>query len=441
MVGVDDEVTSWGSVTFQVFRGTEKVFQSGLLTPDSPIVNVSVRVAGGNTLQLVVTDGGNGNGYDHADWADARLTCTATTMTTSAPASTTTTKAPTTTSTTSTVITTTTAAPTAGHSITGIARYVAPSGNDDTGDGSVSRPWRTWAKGLASLKALGGGHTLVLRGGIYTEDFNSAANTPKGTASARARVTSYPGETVIIRGLTRLYDPDYVTFDHLVFESAAGDDPTQHMFRITNGIGWTVEANEFKNLRTFAGLHVTSWDNAARPAQALVRENTFHDQVDVRPAVNNNTQHFIYAGVGTSGGLTVTRNLFYKGENTGGAIKLGPGSPGKVELSYNTFWANAPSTLSFEGTVHNASIFRNIFSTAGISHLQLWNYSGNNNLLRDNVWWGQQFVTYGGTTSSAERDELIGAGNLNIDPRFTDAVTGDFRPLNSAAVGYGRYGR
>src|SRR5205085_12704987 len=38
---------------------------------------VSVPLSGVTTLRLVVTDAGNGNAFDHADWADAKLTCTA----------------------------------------------------------------------------------------------------------------------------------------------------------------------------------------------------------------------------------------------------------------------------------------------------------------------------------------------------------------------------
>jgi len=38
-------------------------------------VPIDVDVTGATILDLVVGDGGNGNGTDHADWADARLTC------------------------------------------------------------------------------------------------------------------------------------------------------------------------------------------------------------------------------------------------------------------------------------------------------------------------------------------------------------------------------
>jgi hypothetical protein len=74
-VGVDDEVWGGGSVVFQTWTGTTKTSDSGLRTGASPNATVSVPVQAGSQLRLVVTDGGDGNGADHADWADARLTC------------------------------------------------------------------------------------------------------------------------------------------------------------------------------------------------------------------------------------------------------------------------------------------------------------------------------------------------------------------------------
>jgi len=37
--------------------------------------SLNVDVAGAQVLDLVVGDGGDGNGNDHADWADPVLTC------------------------------------------------------------------------------------------------------------------------------------------------------------------------------------------------------------------------------------------------------------------------------------------------------------------------------------------------------------------------------
>ena len=75
-VGVDDEVGALGSVVFQVLLDGAKVFDSGTMTGSSVTKLVDVDVTGKAQLELVVGNGGDNENYDHADWADAKLTCT-----------------------------------------------------------------------------------------------------------------------------------------------------------------------------------------------------------------------------------------------------------------------------------------------------------------------------------------------------------------------------
>jgi cysteine-rich repeat protein len=72
-VGVDDFVGTRGAVVFQVWADGVQLWNSGVLTGTSPTQTVSVDVTGRRELRLVVTDGGDGNVSDHADWAAARL--------------------------------------------------------------------------------------------------------------------------------------------------------------------------------------------------------------------------------------------------------------------------------------------------------------------------------------------------------------------------------
>ncbi|MGH9630264.1 MAG: NPCBM/NEW2 domain-containing protein, partial [Bryobacteraceae bacterium] len=74
-VGVDDEVGSSGSVVFQVLVDGSSVYNSGLMRGSTATKSVSVDLTGKSQLSLVVTDGGDGPSYDHADWANARLNC------------------------------------------------------------------------------------------------------------------------------------------------------------------------------------------------------------------------------------------------------------------------------------------------------------------------------------------------------------------------------
>ncbi|MEV6011029.1 NPCBM/NEW2 domain-containing protein [Streptomyces sp. NPDC051976] len=74
-VGVDDEVGGNGSVDFQVYRDGTKVADSGTRTGNDAAAHLSADLTGGGTLRLVVTDAGDGMSYDHADWADAKMSC------------------------------------------------------------------------------------------------------------------------------------------------------------------------------------------------------------------------------------------------------------------------------------------------------------------------------------------------------------------------------
>lgn len=72
-VGVDDEVAAEGSIVFRVVVDGVELYNSQLMTVDDAAKQAVVDVRGKNTLELIVDDGANGTGADHADWANARL--------------------------------------------------------------------------------------------------------------------------------------------------------------------------------------------------------------------------------------------------------------------------------------------------------------------------------------------------------------------------------
>ncbi len=74
-VGVDDEKDPNGSVAFQIWADGVKVADSGVLTNTMPAASLQADVSGATLVRLVTTDGGDGMNSDHADWADAQLTC------------------------------------------------------------------------------------------------------------------------------------------------------------------------------------------------------------------------------------------------------------------------------------------------------------------------------------------------------------------------------
>ncbi|WP_093873925.1 endo-alpha-N-acetylgalactosaminidase family protein [Streptomyces sp. TLI_105] len=74
-VGVDDVQTSRGSVQFSVLADGAEKAESPVLKAADPAWSLTADVTGASYVDLVVGDGGDGNGNDHADWGSARFHC------------------------------------------------------------------------------------------------------------------------------------------------------------------------------------------------------------------------------------------------------------------------------------------------------------------------------------------------------------------------------
>jgi len=70
-IGADNETS--GSVQFEILADGVSVYKSNVLYRNSAAEHVDLDAANVTTLTLKVTDGGNGTGGDHADWAGAYL--------------------------------------------------------------------------------------------------------------------------------------------------------------------------------------------------------------------------------------------------------------------------------------------------------------------------------------------------------------------------------
>jgi len=83
VVGIDDEVletpgeSGIGSVRFRVFGDGVLLAETAVLTNDDAALPLHVDVTGVQRLELVAHEATNGKNFDHADWADAKLTCSA----------------------------------------------------------------------------------------------------------------------------------------------------------------------------------------------------------------------------------------------------------------------------------------------------------------------------------------------------------------------------
>ena len=76
-VGIDDEVAGHDpAVDFQLVGDGKQLWSSGIMRLGDAAKPCSVQLSGVKKLELVVTDGGNGNYYDHAEWVDAKFEAT-----------------------------------------------------------------------------------------------------------------------------------------------------------------------------------------------------------------------------------------------------------------------------------------------------------------------------------------------------------------------------
>jgi alpha-galactosidase len=76
-VGIDDEVKDQRSAVEFIINGDgKKLWSSGVMRSGDVAKPCLVQLASVQKLELVVTDGGNGNYFDHANWADAKFETT-----------------------------------------------------------------------------------------------------------------------------------------------------------------------------------------------------------------------------------------------------------------------------------------------------------------------------------------------------------------------------
>ena len=91
--------------------------------------------------------------------------------------------------------------------------YIAVTGNDSSGNGSISQPYRTLT---AAFLARGGGHTYVLRDGTYDYSGTEITTPPSGTAAAYTVIKAEnEGAVVLRRALSLASSVSYIRFEGL----------------------------------------------------------------------------------------------------------------------------------------------------------------------------------------------------------------------------------
>jgi hypothetical protein len=98
--------------------------------------------------------------------------------------------------------------------------YVATTGSDSN-DGSFEYPWRTVSN---AWRRSGGGDTILMRQGTYTESFTlSSGSQGRGVAGQMWTLKSYPGEQAKFTNATLIINANYVRIQGLVLEGVSQD--------------------------------------------------------------------------------------------------------------------------------------------------------------------------------------------------------------------------
>lgn len=323
-----------------------------------------------------------------------------------------------------------TAAPAPAPIVAG-AIYVSPGGNDSN-PGTIDRPKRTLTHALSVLKP---GMTLYVRGGTYAERIQNPKLTP-GLPNGRITVSNYPGEWPLIQGLLWLKGASYWTFTGINVTWGGGSS-SEHMVKMTDGVGWVYSNSEIWGARSYASFMVAG-TAANQPADWHVLNNCIHDTI---PSNGTNQDHNMYVNTGLSAGVgVIAGNVLFNATN-GENIKLGGSGSGSGEGSANVVvrsntMYNAAQPILLAGGTHHVTIENNVI-VRGLKGYLIRGYqlSGAGNVARNNIGYDAQKLI---SNDSGYTGVADGGGNrFPLNPALGGSGCG-LVPTNPAAAGYGR---
>jgi hypothetical protein len=278
-----------------------------------------------------------------------------------------------------------------------VTYYVATTGNDAGGDGSLGNPWQTVPKGIRSLHA---GDTLFIRGGTYTigavygnsasDTYGCNPNCPTSWGTA-TKIMNYPGEAVVIRHFGFNMDNDSYPngLSYLIWQ---GDTRANFIHEhIGTGCPYSTSCPgdfagfRFNNavhhirlqtmtVRNFTSMGIT-WGNSSdctkRPADIEVIDNEIRNNGNERETPGP-YDHGIYPTCGDRG--VISRN--YVVGNSGYGIHLNKSSTNTRNATMNfTIERNIVEGRSTTGTPGASNT-----TTAGILITR-----GSGHIIRNNV--------------------------------------------------------
>lgn len=274
--------------------------------------------------------------------------------------------------------------------------YIATTGDDTTGNGSIETPWRTFQKAANMVAA---GDTVYARGGTYQEYWTESTN---GTSGNRIMFASYPGESAIIDGsgiakgtsnnwVVRI-DGDSITLDDLEVTQCAWDCV----------IFWSGANNGIaNNLRVHDGyrIGIVFYSNVNGTAS----NNHIYNQYDFNQGGGNAD----CIEISTSGGShTWINNIVHDCSDDGIDAWVSVGNTIRGNISYHNGYVPGTSVTAGDG---------NGFKLG----------SGGGNIVSDNIAWNNR---------SRGFDDNTGTNNVLYNNTAINNASHNYRFTASGAV-------
>jgi hypothetical protein len=319
----------------------------------------------------------------------------------------------------------------------GTIYYMSASGSDGN-PGTLAAPWKTFRHSLPALRP---GDTLYVRGGTYSEVFDSS-RLSLGSAQARITVAGYPSDPLpLFKGSLTFRGATYWTISRIRVTWNGSTPNTLPLVKFMNGIGWRFEYSEVWGGHGYGTVMVGS-TVAGQPSNWSIVGNCIHHTY---AADGEFQDHNLYVnGIDYGPGL-IEKNLIFNAYN-GDNIKIGgPTAPargtGYVTVRYNSLY-NAAQNVVVPWKSHHNVIDHNILGYAwGKSwypNVRGFELTGTGNVASRNFGYkAAMLLRNDGTTAIKD-----GGGNkFGTDPKFNNVSScSGFLPQNTAAQGYGRYG-
>ncbi len=312
----------------------------------------------------------------------------------------------------------------------GIQYYVAGAGSDVTGDGSLSRPWKTVHQAVGAIPPSETGVTLNLRAGTYSLSTALVIDSQQsGSAGAPFTIRSHAGEKAVLDGsqilefgaMLSIRNARHVTIQDMELTNLVGNKSGIHITGASSNI--TLAGNTIHN------MHWTTDSQAANtPAPTdnlnpivIVGDSTepMSDILVVDNKVHNLTTGYSEAikVTGNIDGFLIDNNVVHDISNIG------------IVAAGNYDWVgldDARLNRARNGIIRNNEVYRCVSPVAASAGIYV---DGARNITVTDNYSHQNTVGFSvGSEQPGEASKIVLTGNVAADNSQAGVVIGTISP-------------